>query len=158
MNQAGAYRSIPLLILYFVIPFVAIAQVDFKNAVYGEIGGTLEWKVYSINYERMVSKQIPLPLTVGVCFFSQTIGVTVQAGRIFGRNGNYFECAAGVIYGNSRAEEPVGTTRFHTLLARAFIGYRRQIFQDRFSFRAGYTPAFGSSLSHSAALSLGYRF
>ena len=106
----------------------------------------------------MISKKIPLPLTVGVCFFSQTVGVNLLAGRIFGRNGNYFECAAGITYGNSSAEEPVGTTRLHTLVARAFIGYRRQIFQDRFLFRAGYTPAFGSFLSHSAALSLGYRF
>ena len=155
----SSYRSFLFLMLgFFMTTFSSSAQEDFKNAVYGEIVGTLEWRVYSINYERIISKKRPMPLTVGVCFFSQTVGVNLLAGRIFGRHGNYFDCAAGLTYGSHRAEEPVGTTRFHTLVARAFIGYRRQIFQDRFLFRVGYAPTFGSYLSHSAALSLGYRF
>jgi hypothetical protein len=156
MNETCTFRSILLLILYFVFPLVTSAQTDLKNSVYGEINGNREWTTYSINYERMVSKQVPL--RIGICFFSQTVGVTMHAGKIFGRGSNYFECSAGIIYGNTRAEGPVETTTFHTLAGSAFIGYRRQFFQDRFLGRVGYTPAFGSFLSHSAALSLGYRF
>ena len=97
-------------------------------------------------------------MRLGLCIFSKNVGVTMLAGKIFGRNGDYFEIATGLIYASSRIDGPIETTVYHSLAATAFVGYRNQIFQDRLLFRVGYTPVFGRSIGHWAGLSLGHRF
>ena len=137
-----------------MINFSSSAQGDFKNSIYGEIGGNLGY--YSINYERMISKQ--LPMRFGLCIFPKNAVIALLAGKIFGRNGDYFEISTGIIYAKSIIDGPVEATVYHSMAATAFVGYRNQIFQDRLLFRVGYTPVFGRSFSHWAGLSLGYRF
>ena len=146
----------PSVVLFLLlIPMISVAQLDYKNAVYGEIGGNCGY--YSINYERIFSKQIPVK--VGLSILRGDLIATSLVGKYFGANSNFFELALGMTYGYYRKKDLVeNINTYHEFLVTGFIGYRYQVFGERLLFRIGYTPFFWGGYAHGAGASLGYRF
>ena len=139
---------------FFLLFLNAGAQNDFRNSIYAELGGNA-WN-YSVNYERIFSKQVPVK--VGISLLPRNIGITMMAGKYFGSQAHHFELLGGISYAQEHDKIGEVSTYYHCLYATAFIGYRYQKPNRRFLFRAGYTPYFSEKSGHRAGISAGYRF
>lgn len=157
------------LIIIFAFPvFIqANAQVDKKNAVFAELGGSAYY--YSINYERSSEKGILLRAGIGTV--SNNYVFPVLMGKCFGKGVHHIEVTAGITFasGKSSIQDPDHTdSHSQNVFATAFIGYRYQKPETKFLFRIGYTPLYKIYDSYSpynnpfyfqwGGISFGYRF
>jgi hypothetical protein len=149
---------LPATLFLIAIIFSASAQfrVNFKNAVFPEIGGN--GVGYSLNYERMLARNIPV--RVGIAGAQRLAAIPFLTGVLLGRGMHHLQFMAGVTYiRNMEDLDAYGTSiPDHEFPLTASIGYRYQQRGDRLLFYFAYTPLFRDTFTPSAGIACGYRF
>jgi hypothetical protein len=163
-----------LLVLVFLLTAgnFAFSQSNYKNGVFLELGGAS--KLYSINYERQLSKGFTG--RIGLAYLSNTVAVPVLFGKVFGSKNHHLEISLGATYTNYRTQHYntlnvlYREERNNGILLTGFAGYRYQKPEKRFLFRIGFTPLWRRFYSEDTyndeptyfipwgGMSVGYRF
>lgn len=129
---------IRLLILCILVSFRVCAQERLNNSVYIELGGNAYY--YSVNFERTFSNS--LFGRIGIGGAPRLLVAPLLAGKYFGDGLHHPEIAAGITYIHSREHDIEIIRHRNQLFATAFIGYRFQRPDNKFIFKAGYTPLY----------------
>lgn len=165
-----------VFILLFSVYSIQAQEEYAKNGVYLEILGN--GGVYSINYERFVSKDISIRAGFGSysgesLWSAEEVSITtfpLMANYFYGQGRNRLELGAGILLGSKKVEnqfdEDFQSTSIFNLTG--VVGYRYQKPQGGFIFRAGLTPFLALSggedaypdkgFSLSGGVSFGYSF
>jgi hypothetical protein len=149
-----------------------------NNGLFLELGGN--GLLYSLNYERFVSPDVPLRVGFMIFSLSARDRVTNESGSIsvlafpltaswLGvRSGSHaLELGAGVVIVSARIDVDVDESRsdFQSvefdgtgIVGTGIIGYRYAPLNGGFNFKAAFTPFIGPGFGPWAGLSFGYLF
>jgi hypothetical protein len=163
-----SFLLILIICLIFLTDCLAQEAYVAKNSVFGELFGN--GGLYSINYERSLSKNINARIGFSTIATRDFIDKTTS-GRITtfpvllsfltGKRSNHIELGTGFLLGNKK--DYYGTRSIIDITA--FAGYRYQPGGRGFLFRAGLTPFlslngtnYPDKIFLSGGLSFGYHF
>jgi hypothetical protein len=132
-------KLLTLFLFCLLTPETGSCQGSYKNALFLELGGNGYYG--SLNYERANSKGI----TARIGFFclnpKDLFILPVTIGKVFGAGKHHFEIAGGVVFARNGDEAISNTGSIEKFLyLTGFVGYRYQVMNQRFFFRAGFTP------------------
>jgi hypothetical protein len=142
--------------LLFALSFNCFGQ-GYRNTFFAEILGS--GYLYSINYEREFKNQFVG--RIGFSTFESDFVVPFTLGKFFGKKSHHFEISAGFDFVNYHSSDE---GRDNGIALTGFLGYRFQKPDNRFQFRAGFTPIYvpndvlGIQFIPSGGISFGYRF
>jgi hypothetical protein len=133
-------RKLLMLFLFWVLPLgVGFSQVNYKNGLFLELGGNGYYG--SINYERTNLRGVNGRIGIFCLNPKDLIILPLTVGKVFGVGKHHLEIAGGFIFALNAGEMNANiesTQKF--IYLTAFVGYRYQVIDKRFFFRAGFTP------------------
>jgi hypothetical protein len=128
-----------LFIFYLLTLETGFSQVNYKNGLFLEFGGNSYYG--SINYERTNSKGINARIGIFCLNPKDLVILPLTVGKTFGVGKHHFEIAGGFVFARDAggANGNIDATEKFVYLT-GFLGYRYQVKDRRFFFRAGFTP------------------
>jgi hypothetical protein len=129
-----------LIVWISLISINAFSQQEYRNSLFLEVGGS--GYVGSINYERTTTKGINARIGFFCLDPRDFIVIPLTVGKSFGNGKHKFEVATGLTLARNADAFFRGNVKVTGLfvLLTGFVGYRYQVVNKRFMFRAGFTP------------------
>ncbi len=138
-----------VLVLTCLVRVDALAQEEAgtkKNTVYAELGGNAA--LYSINYDRLLLKDVSVRAGIGVFTLEDDLGLAVSITAIpvtgsylLGNGPNKAEVGLGILIVSGKLD--LGTISDSGVLGTGILGYRHQKEAGGIMFKAAITPIFG---------------